>query len=347
MVSGAVSIVCRRAFKLTKYLTYIFAEAAQKIMKISYFLGIFTTFLSFTSLVNAQDFRVIKTGIFEPQSKRVSLLQDSKNKSKEIIFFKTNLRVNTDGSPLSYHPQDPRGRTLAINNICNGIAVQRVGSTKNLCLNKATYSEAISIFETWRDSGFVKVPTGYKIIWKNVLAATKKDGIDIPCTFKEGQYKGYFGSLTALKNGLTSNMGECEVNNQVNSVTTPALVLVGGSNNIVRGFGARVGDLLIAYNPQTQLLSAAVIGDTGPTDNLGEGSVFLNMRLLGRTNPPTNQAETYRLAIDQALIAIIPGSKRNPPPPYTKDNIDQRVQEWLRGAGFTTTEQFIKFLQSL
>jgi hypothetical protein len=35
VVSGAVSIVCRKAFKLTKYLTYIFAGAVPKIMKIS------------------------------------------------------------------------------------------------------------------------------------------------------------------------------------------------------------------------------------------------------------------------------------------------------------------------
>jgi hypothetical protein len=35
MVSGAVSIVCRRAFRVTKYITYILAEAAPKIMKIS------------------------------------------------------------------------------------------------------------------------------------------------------------------------------------------------------------------------------------------------------------------------------------------------------------------------
>jgi hypothetical protein len=35
VVSGAVSIVCRRAFKLTKYLTYIFSGAAPKIMEIS------------------------------------------------------------------------------------------------------------------------------------------------------------------------------------------------------------------------------------------------------------------------------------------------------------------------
>jgi hypothetical protein len=32
---NAVSIVSRRAFKLIKYLTYIFAGAASKIMKIS------------------------------------------------------------------------------------------------------------------------------------------------------------------------------------------------------------------------------------------------------------------------------------------------------------------------
>ncbi len=32
---NAVSIASRRAFKLTKYLTYIFAGAAPKIMKIS------------------------------------------------------------------------------------------------------------------------------------------------------------------------------------------------------------------------------------------------------------------------------------------------------------------------
>jgi len=35
VVSGAVSIVCQRAFKLTKHLSYIFAGAAPKIMKIS------------------------------------------------------------------------------------------------------------------------------------------------------------------------------------------------------------------------------------------------------------------------------------------------------------------------
>jgi hypothetical protein len=72
----------------------------------------------------------------------------------------------------------------------------------------------------------------------------------------------------------------------------------------------RCGDGRVAHNPKTQLFSAAIIGDTGPKDNLGEGSVLLNMKLLGRNVPPTNKAETFKLSIDntQVLVAIIPAS---------------------------------------
>jgi hypothetical protein len=49
---------------------------------------------------------------------------------------------------------------------------------------------------------------------------------------------------------------------------------------------------VLAFNPQNQTFSAAVIGDTGPADNLGEGSVLLNMKLLGKTVPPANKTET-------------------------------------------------------
>jgi len=35
VVSGAVSIVCRQAFKLKKYLIYILVEASPKVVKIS------------------------------------------------------------------------------------------------------------------------------------------------------------------------------------------------------------------------------------------------------------------------------------------------------------------------
>ena len=298
-----------------------------------------------TSMVAAQEFTVAQSKVFAPQNKKVLLLKDGAS-DRKIILFQTNLRVNTDGSPLSYHPQDPRGRTKALNNICNGIAVRRVGSDSNLCFT--AFGEAIRVFEKFRDSNFQTVPPGFRITWNKVLATVQENGKDVPCVFKSGEFKGYFGSLTALRNGLTTDRGECEVNDQVNPMTVPALVLAGGQNP-VKDFGAKVGDLLIAYNPRTQLFTTAIIGDTGPADNLGEGSVALNMKLLGTTTPPTNKQETFQLSIEntKVLIAIIPGSRLfNVAKPYTADNINQRIDAWRTEAGFTTPEKLVELMKA-
>lgn len=316
-------------------------------MKTKYFLTTTFALLVCTFPVSAQNYQVSQTGIFTPQNKKVLLLKEPSGQ-KNIILFQTNLRVNTDGSPLSYHPQDPRGKDKALNNICNAIVVRKGTSDKNLCFT--SFGEAIGVFEKFRDSNYQTIPQGFRITWANVLATVQENGKDVPCVFRTGDHKGYFGSLTALKNDLTGDKGECEVNNQVNPMTVPALVLVGGEN-VVKTFGARVGDLLVAYNPKTQLISSAIIGDTGPRDNLGEGSVLLNMKLLGTTTPPTNKAETFKLSIEnaQVLVAIIPGSRLFQVAgnkPYTAENIDSRVRDWQTSAGFTTPEKFLDFMKS-
>jgi len=297
------------------------------------------------SVARGQEYRVVQTKVFAPQNKKILLLKDATDE-RSVILFQTNLRVNTDGSPLSYHPQDPRGQTKALNNICNGIAVRKTNSDKNLCFS--AFGQAIHVFEQFRDSNFQTVPAGFRITWNKVLATTKENGKDVPCVFKSGEFKGYFGSLTALQNGLTTNKGECDINNQLNPMTVPALVLAGGQNP-VKAFGAEVGDLLIAFNPKTQLFTSAIIGDTGPADNLGEGSVLLNMKLRGTTTAPTNKLETFRLSIEDAkvLIAIIPRSRLfRVAKPYTAENIDQRLNEWRTEAGFTTPEKLIEMMKS-
>lgn len=315
-------------------------------MKLNHFLTATFALLLFSLLVSAQDYKVSQTGIFTPQHKRVLLLKEPTGKN-DIILFQTKLRVNTDGSPMSYHPEDPRGKSQALNNICNAIVVKKGSSAKNLCFT--SFGEAIGVFEKFRDSNYQTVP-GYRITWENVLATVQADGKNIPCVFKTGDHQGYFGSLTALKNDLTGDKGECEVSNQVNPMTVPALVLVGGQN-VVKAFGARVGDLLVAYNPKTQLISSAIIGDTGPKDNLGEGSILLNMKLLGTTTPPTNKTETFKLSIEntQVLVAIIPGSRLfqvEGNKPYTAENINSRVIDWQRKAGFATPEKFLDLLKA-
>ena len=316
-------------------------------MKSYYFPVVIFVLTVCSFVVNGQNYSVRQTGIFAPQNKKVLLLKNSSGQ-KEIILFQTRLRVNTDGSPLSYHPDDPRGKVKALNNICNGIAVRKIDSDKNLCFT--SFGEAIGVFEKFRDSNYRTIPAGYRISWKNVLPTVIENGKDVPCVFKTGIYKGYFGSLTALKNDLTGDKGECEIDDQVNPMTVPALVLVGGQN-VVKDFGAKVGDLLVAYNPKTQIVSSAIIGDTGPPDNLGEGSVFLNMKLLGTTVPPVNKADTFRISIEntQVLIAIIPASRLFETAgnkPYTAENIERRVRNWQTQAGFSTPEKFLDFMKS-
>lgn len=316
-------------------------------MKLNQVLTMSLALLVCTPLVSAQEYKVSQTGIFTPQHKRVLLLKEPTGQNN-LILFQTKLRVNTDGSPMSYHPQDPRGKNQALNNICNAIVVKRVGFDKNLCFTN--FGEAIGVFEKFRDSNYQTVPQGFRITWENVLATVKANGKNIPCVFKTGNHQGYFGSLTALKNGLTEDKGECEVSDQVNPMTVPALVLVGGQN-VVKDFGAKVGDLLVAYNPKTQLISSAIIGDTGPKDNLGEGSVLLNMKLLGTTTPPTNKAETFKLSIEnaQVLVAIIPASRLfqvEGNKPYTAENIDSRIRAWQTKAGFPTPEKFLDLMKS-
>ncbi|MFC7526777.1 hypothetical protein ACFQRK_22660 [Parapedobacter sp. GCM10030251] len=288
----------------------------------------------------AQRFKVVDQRLFAPQQRTVFLLQDTLT-DKKIILFRTKIQVNTDGTPMSYHPYDLHGETKAINTIGNAVAVRKKGSSKNLCLDRKTYKEAIRVFASYRDSGFEIVPEGYEITWKNVLAAERVGDIDKPCIIKTGPYAGYFGSLTSLTNGLTANRGECDCNNQVNPLEVPGLVLPGG-NNALRNYGAKVGDLVAAYNPANDSLVYAIINDQGPAHNLGEGSVLLNMTLLGITEFPKSRKATYKLIPkNDVVIVIIPQSVNyERVRPYTAANVRKRVTEWFEAVGIHNKEDF-------
>ena len=73
------------------------------------------------------------------------------------------------------------------------------------------------------------------------------------------------------------------------------------------------------------------------------------MKLLWKTNPPTNKSETFQLSIEntEILIAIIPGSKTfKEIKPYSEENIKQRVEDWQKSAGFSTPDEFIDLLKT-
>lgn len=304
--------------------------------------------ISSSGFVAQSQCRLLQERTFTPQSKRIKLVTRPGDTSgaNKVIFFKTSLRVNTDGAPNSYHPQDLTGTQRAINNICNGVGVYRIGSNGRRI--KLPCQEARRIFARFRDSNW-RVPPGHRINWQSVIAPLTEDGRIVPCVFQNGDFRGYFGSLTSLKNGLTgADGGECGNKNQLDQRFIPAFVLPGGQN-VVRAFGADVGDLLVAYNPRNNIVAVAIVGDTGPVDKLGEGSVGLNMALLGRTEQPTTYRDALRLDTgnNEMLIAIIPNSRSfNPQKPFTKENIDERIQNWISQAEFGSQHNFVDFMKA-
>lgn len=311
----------------------------------------------FTTNLTAQIFTIKESKNFIPQNKKVCLFENTQ--STKLILFKTDLRVNTDGIPTSYHPYDLRGDSIALNTILNGAAIYR--KSDNIRINNpkkpnkfteaektAMRKEAYQVFEKWRDAGFdVVQPDGYSIVWKNVLIAKNNK----PCIFLSGKYKGYFASATALKNDLPGNKGECECDNQVDPFVIPALVLAGQhpkyGNNPITTFGAKVGDLLVAYNPKNKKIVYAVIGDTGPEENLGEGSVILNMKLTGKTEFPKTRKETYSYATGKGIIiCIIPNSNTyKKEPPYTQGNIQDRILKWFATQNINSEQEIISLLE--
>ncbi|GAO44112.1 glycoside hydrolase family 75 protein [Flavihumibacter petaseus] len=312
-------------------------------------------FILFACAGQAQTFSIIDSSIFTPEQKTIYLFKNQRE--DKLILFKTDLKVNTDGIPTSYHPQDLRGDSIALNSILNAVFVYRSRDNINLSVPRplTKYSkperskmaaEAYSVIEQWRDANYDSILPGYRIAWKNVLVESKGK----PCILTSGPYKGYYASATALKNNLTTNKGECSCNDQVNPFEVPTIVLAkNGKNakNPIRTYGGSVGDLAIAYNTKNKKLVYAIVGDVGPAGNLGEGSVILNMKLKGKDTFPVKRKDTNNLTISgDVVICIIPGSRNyNPEKPYSQANIQKRILMWLDQQGFPNESDLIAFLE--
>lgn len=312
-----------------------------------------------------QTFANTKSEAFK--NKKILLFED--NQQNKLIFYKTDLALNTDGSPTSYHPFDLRADSIANNLILNAVSVYR--NSDSFCISipskdKKDYSapfrsnvtktikdftkdelramriKSYQVFEGFRDSDYTKVEPGYTLIWKNVLVE-KSDGK--PCIFQKSPYKGFFASKTAVTNGQIADKGECDCKFYLDAKEVPAMVLPKGDNALNK-FEAAPEDLVIAYHLRTQKLVYAIIGDTGPTSNLGEGNILMNKRLKNVTSYPSYRPAINKALVigDSVLITIIPNSKKGSIKPFTEENIKKRGQNYLQQLGFSTEQSFISFI---
>ncbi len=239
------------------------------------------------------------------------------------LFFIESLNVNTDGTRRSYSVEDFWGSATALNNLCNAMSDKCAGLDSDGLRNRRLMTQS-----------------AYANGWPaDQLRQTKISPNIIP--FKAGKpcplVDGFLVSATALhKTNLTD---VCDITGYVDALTVPALVLPGGNSGFAAR-GADVGDLVVAMLPGSTEPVYAVVGDKGPATELGEGSVALNGKLLGKQSAPRNYNEVRGRrpytgpgwVVPRALVLVFPATKDRPNPYMTTPRIDEaaraRFEAW-------------------
>ncbi|KQN25083.1 hypothetical protein ASE86_02115 [Sphingomonas sp. Leaf33] len=205
-------------------------------------------------------------------------------------------RVDADGAPDAYHPDDrmrSRPPYLGLDN------PQNAG---------------------WPQTGW----------WPDVLTRDPANP-KVPYRQQSGPYRGYFVSHTALR---VRGGSETDPATFADSRTIPYIVLPGSDFPRRRGTGAP-GDVGWAWNLATGKGTAFVIGDTGggAGARLGEASIAF-FKALGGTAP--NARTGAGVAPGTVRFVVFPGSRRTlgwPATPQQVTTLARQQVDRLGGAG--------------
>lgn len=232
------------------------------------------------------------------------------------LLFVEGLNVNTDGTRRSYSVDDFWGETRALNNLCNAMSDACAGlSGAGLKARRIATQQAAA--------------AGWPA---DRLRSTKIAPAIIP--FRDGKpcpaVDGFLVSATALRK--PGGGDACDIETYVDALVTPALVIPKSPSPF--SSRAKVGDLAVAMTPGGNRPVFAVVGDSGPSRELGEASIALNGRLLGRSALPANYREVRGRGefagrgwtVPRAIVLIFPGTRDTANPFMTPQRIDEAAQ---------------------
>jgi hypothetical protein len=248
------------------------------------------------------------------------------------LHFNADIDVNTDGASRSYHPADPQGRSLALNNIVNAITgAKEADGTPIACAPKrgACFMRYIRAFERardsrWATSGAPQVSTRYIIPWRMDPALGRR----VPCTIASGPFAGFFVSQTSFI--VDPSKSECSQDRYLDAMAFNAAVLPGGVNWSSQDRRAAIGDLVVVRAPATGRIAYAILGDAGPRKSIGEVTIALAAQLRGQTVPANASYQQIRaLALRDGQYLIFPGTdvRRSIPGAVSQSEIDRLGRE--------------------
>lgn len=218
---------------------------------------------------------------------------------RTLAFVVQYLHVNTDGTRISYKVDDPLAQHGAINNIGNALHdIHAISSFRNIAAHNF---EPVSRTWTILDS---------MIIEKD--ARTQKPCIDAQ------NYLVSMTSVTTTEDGH-QHEGDCDQNKWLDALAVPTLVLpkmpkVNG-RRVPTQFDTRAATdrsfVTVMRLDGNHLASHGIVGDKGPTNELGEASVAMNAELNGfpvGAIPSSSHDANARFEVRRrSVVVIFPG----------------------------------------
>ena len=229
----------------------------------------------------------------------------------EPLAFVSSLKVNTDGTRISYKADDPRAVNGAINHIQNAMrSGARLADFERLAANNWEPVE-----ETW------------KVLSSSVIEKdTKLRKDNKPCMTSDK----FLVSKTAdvaVAGGFNRD-GDCDQTKWIDALTIPALVVPGGSEFQARH--ARTRSFVVAMTlGSPRRIAFGIIGDTGPANEIGEASVEMNRMLNGLPagSVPANRKDAVaRFQGPKSIVLIFPGPGNRLAQPITPERVLREVK---------------------
>lgn len=206
---------------------------------------------------------------------------EAKRAGTAMAFWAPRFAVNTDGTPKSYSLDDPDGATFALNSLRHGFMKK--------CLY--AFDAIVNRLPDLRDQGWPK-DADNKLIDKHVIDCLSpwvfpRAAGGEPCPEIRLEGHRFLVSATALFNNESD---VCNPSKYVDSRRLAAVVLPRDKR-----FNGLVGKYALAWHPDRRALVLGVVGDRGPQDKMGEGSIALNAGLLGLSTTPRTYPEVKRM----------------------------------------------------
>jgi hypothetical protein len=258
--------------------------------------------------------------------------------------------VDADGSPRTYHPDDPHGTGTCSAASAPGGEMRQSGvcalddfASAHLLVFRGGQKLGKGEFEApwqgiWpliRDKKLPPIelkryvataPDGfYLFYWKDrdLIALFKREIIPqatdgFPCRHDDG----YFVAATTLKQDGVVLPDGCAPSRFMDAERIPFIVLPDDA------FGNdRAGDIVVgrlAGAPADRVVYG-VVGDTGPVAHFGEASVAFNRALLARSAPIVNGHDVDALDISggPVIVTVFGGTKALLRGDYSLENIDR------------------------